>query len=71
MEMGKGYAFVNTQNDSDSWIISFIAFQLIVHPDIHIHLPDILMRYLLISLAFIGYAPILSFFDIFSVYFNF
>ena len=33
-----------TEDQSDGRIIAVRAFQLIVHADIHIHLPDILMR---------------------------
>mgnify|MGYP004717223995 CR=1 FL=1 len=33
-----------TEDQTDCRIIAVRAFQLIVHADIHIHLPDILMR---------------------------
>ncbi len=38
---------IRTQHNTDCWVISFTAFQFIVHTDIHIHLFHILMRDLL------------------------
>ncbi len=37
---------IRTENDSQSRVVSFGSLQFIKHPDVHIHLSDILMRYL-------------------------
>ena len=31
------------KNDAYSWVVPFTAFQLVIHSDVHIHLPNILM----------------------------
>ena len=33
-----------TENDPERGIVTLASFQFIIHPNIHIHLPDILMR---------------------------
>ena len=34
---------VGTEHDADGRVVAFRPFQFIVHPDVHVHLPDILI----------------------------
>lgn len=41
-----GYVLIRfrTKNDTDGWIIALAAHPLVVHPNVHIHLSDVLVR---------------------------